>query len=146
MAGPAVRVQGLKEARRALRTLSDDGTWKPELRAVNKSAAEIVVVEARSRAARGGTNLAGGPARLGSKGIGSIRALASQTKATVAGGGASVPWYGGSDFGSGGAHRQFPAKLKKGRFIYPAIDDKMTEILRAYTRGLDRLTSKYFNE
>lgn len=146
MAGPAIRVKGLKETRKALRTLSQDGTWKPELRQVNKAAAEIVVTEARKRAGRGGTNLAGGPARLGGRGVASIRALASQTKATVAGGGASVPWYGGSDFGSGGRYRQFPAKKEKGRFIYPAIEDKMDEVLRVYTAGLDRLTGKYFNE
>lgn len=136
----------MKETRGALKALSQDATWKPELRAVNKDAAEIVADDARTKAGQAGRNLAGGLAKLGSRGVASIRALASQTKAQVAGGGASVPWYGGSDFGSGGGYRQFPPALKKGRFIYPAIDDSMDEVLRVYTRGIARLTGKHFPE
>lgn len=147
MAGPPViTVKGIKEVRSSLLALSQDGVWKPELRQAGKTAAEIVAVEARKRAGRGTSNVSGGPARLGSKGIASIRSVASQTSAGVKGGGASVPWYGGSDFGTGGAHPQFPSKIKKGRFIYPAIDAKMDEVLRSYTQSLDRLTGRYFNE
>lgn len=146
MASPAIRVKGLKETRGALKALNAEGTWKPELRAVGKRSAEIVAVEARRKGGHGGQNVSGGPASLGSRGIASIRALASQTGASVAGGGASVPWYGGSDFGTHGAHPQFPRFIKKGRFIYPAIDAKMDEVLRTYQQGIARLTGKYFNE
>jgi len=143
-----IRVTGEKELRRALRKLSEDSTWKTELRAVHKAAAEEAVTVAKQLGGQTRRNIAGGPARLGSKGLSSIRALASQTKATIAGGSASVPWYGGSDFGAQGGPRtrQFPPANKSGYIIYPAIEQAMPEIIRVYREGIDRLTGKYFNK
>lgn len=139
-----LKVVGLKELRADLRKIESDGTWKPELRSAALAAANVVADEAKRRGGQSFTNLAGGRAALGSKGIGSIRALASQTRGQVAGGGAGVPWYGGSDFGSHGAYRQFPGAKSEGRFIYPALEDKQQEVLDTYRDALDGVIRKHF--
>ena len=139
-----IRVEGLKELQKELRTLESDGTWKPELRAAGKGAAEIVATEAKRSAQAGKPTLAGTPASMGSRAVASIRALAGQTSATVAGGGAAVPWFAGWEFGSGGAYRQFPAKAGSSHNIYPAIDRKAGEVIEFYGDAIDRLTRKHF--
>ncbi|HLI51920.1 MAG TPA: hypothetical protein VKU87_08990, partial [Thermomicrobiaceae bacterium] len=83
-----VDVQGLKELRKALKSVSSD--LPKELRSVNKKIAEsIVLPEARKRADESRTNVLGHATRLGSRGASTLRVLASQTSATIALGTAS---------------------------------------------------------
>ena len=62
----------------------------------------------------------------------------------MAGGGAAVPYFGGWEFGSGGAYRQFPAKASGSHNIYPAIDRKAGEVIEFYGDAIDALTRKHF--
>src|SRR5690606_12698420 len=80
----------LREFRAELRKL---GVHR-DLQKANKRAAEIVVPIARQKGSGSWPNLAGGVSRLGSAGVGTIRALATQTKAYVAAGSAKVVWFG----------------------------------------------------
>ena len=142
MAGK-VQVHGLKELRRDLKALDSTGGYKAELRDAGKKAAEVVAEEARSRARRGATTISGTSASMGGAAIASIRALAGQTKATVALGKASIPYAGGWEFGSGGAHRQFPRKTPRGYNLYPAIDDKREEVIEVYSREIGSLLKRH---
>ena len=139
-----IEVTGLKELRKELRALESDGTWKAELRAAGKAAAEVVATEARRTASQGQVTLAGTPASMGGAAVASIRALAGQTRATVAGGKASIPYFGGWEFGSGGAYRQFPRKAGSSHNLYPAIERKRGEVVRVYGDEIDRLTKRHF--
>lgn len=142
-----VRVEGLKELRKELRSLEGDDAWKGELREAGKAAAEVVAAEARRTAAGGRSTLAGSNATMGSRAVASIRALAGQTRATVAGGKGTIPYFGGWEFGSTGRYRQFPAKARNGsHHIYPAIDSKQDEIVRLYSGRIDILMKKHFPE
>jgi hypothetical protein len=144
MSVPNVRVdiQGLKELRSALRKV--DAQFPKELRLANKAAADIVVPEAKRRAGQSRPNLAGGVARAGSRGAGSIRALAQQTSAQIAGGSAGVPWFAGNDRGSGGAYRQFPSASAEGYILYPAAKAKRNEVVEVYNKMLGELTHEAF--
>lgn len=139
-----VDVQGLRELRSALRNI--DPKWTKELQQVNKRAANIVVPEAKRRAAQSRPNLAGGVARAGSAGVASIRALASQSRAQIASGGARVPWMGGSEWGSSGRYKQFPSKSSDGYILWPAAKAKEPEVIELYQDMLDDLSSAAFNE
>ena len=138
------RIEGLKELRKELKALGPQ--WPKELQKTNKAAAAKVVPEAKRRAAQSHPNLAGGVARVGSRGVSSIRALASQTRAQIAGGGAKVPWFGGNEFGSSGRYRQFPAKNKEGYILWPAAKAKEPEIEEIYLEMIDALTKAAFPE
>lgn len=144
MARAGVRVEGLRELRKELRALEGDGSWKAELREAGKAAAEVVASEARRTAAQGMTTLAGTPATMGGRAVASIRALAGQTRATVAGGKTSIPYYAGWEFGSAGHFRQFPPKAGSSHNLYPAIERKRGEVIRVYGDHIDALTRKHF--
>lgn len=138
-----VNVEGLRELRKRLAQLEGDASWKPALRDAGKAAAEVVAAEARVSAARGAVTLAGTPASMGARALGTIRALAAQTRATVAGGSAGVPWFGGWEFGSSGAYPQFPPKVKGGRNLYPALARTRDEVIAVYTRELDQVIERF---
>ena len=141
-----IKVVGLKELRRDLRKLSEDGAYKPGLRAAGMKAATVVADEARRTAARALPNHAGGVARMGPA-LGSIRPLASQRGAQVAGGGASYPWFGGDEFGSHGGHRsrQFPTAKEDGYNLYPAIERKRDETAKVYIEAMYGVVKPYFS-
>lgn len=139
-----VNVVGLRELRKALKEL--DPKWPKGLREVNKRAAEVVVPEARTRASQVRTNVKGNPTRAGSAVVGSIRALASQTRAQVAMGGARLPHAGGFDWGSSGRFKQFPAANKEGYILWPAAKAKEEVIVAYYLKMLDDLTQDAFPE
>lgn|SRR5574337_175545 len=144
MSAPNLRidVQGLKELRSALRKA---GTQFPkELRVANLAAADIVVPEAKRRALQSRPNLAGGAARVGSRGVGSIRALAQQKAAQIAGGSAGVPWFAGNEFGSSGRYRQFPSASRDGYILWPAAKAKRDEVVQVYERMLEALAAEAF--
>lgn len=145
MAGTvSVRVEGLRELRRDLRRAGAE--FPRELSRTNKRVVErIVVPEAQRRGRQTRTNLAGNPTRLGSRGVASIRALASATRAEVAMGGARIPYASGHEFGSG-RYRQFPPKRREGYILLPAVEATHDEILDAYRAMLDELARRAFSE
>jgi len=131
-----VRIIGLREFHKSLKELSDDNTWTKQLREANKAAAEIIAVRARTLA----------PVRTG-KLRSSIRSLASQKSASVAGGGARVPYFGWIDFGGiirfkkkrGGIKRPF---FTKGRIIYVALADRSQEAVNEYAEAVSDLIKR----
>ena len=144
MAGAGVRVVGLRELRRDLRRLEDDSAWRPALRNAGYGAATIVATEAKQTATRGATTISGKRASMGAAAIATIRPLAGQTRAQVAGGKASLAYFGGWEFGSNGRYPQFPRARKSGYNIYPAIVRKRDEVIRFYVKALDDVTRAAF--
>lgn len=122
-----VRVEGLKELRRALNKIDKELT--KELRVGFKAIGDEVAADARARV----------PERSG-RARKSIRAGVSGNNAYVAGGKAKVPYYGWLDFGSRTPKQGQPRSVgpwrrsgrgpKSGRFIYPAIDANRERIRR----------------
>lgn len=136
-----VDVRGLRDLRSALRQVD----MQRDLSRANKQVVNVIVVpEARRRAQKSFTNLAGGTTRVGSRGVASIRGAATQTRAVIRAGGARVPWFQGVDWGSTGRYRQFPKKADEGRIVYPAIAAKHDEIIREYWIVIDDLASTAF--
>src|ERR1044071_6153669 len=86
MASPQVRVEGMRELRRSLKKMSEDDTYKTELRGAHKRVASIVSDAAQANARRGATTKMGKHATMGHVAIASIRPLAGQARATIAGG------------------------------------------------------------
>lgn len=142
MSSVRVDVQGLREFRRELKKL--DGRFPKELRAINKRAADMIVPPARRNAGASRPNQAGGTARGGSKLVGTVRALASQSRAHVAMGGARVPWARGTEWGSSGRYRQFPARSSDGYVLYPAVKEMLPAIRAAYGDMVDQLLREAF--
>lgn len=136
MAGGRVNVVGLKELRRDLKALDSEGGYKAELKDAGRKAAEVVATEAR-RSALGAAN-----PRMGSVAAMSIRALAGQTRATVAGGKASVPWYAGHEFGSA-RYRQFPRPRQGGYHLFPALGRKRDEVIEVYSNEIGALLKRH---
>ena len=138
-----IRVEGLRELRKALKEL--DPAWGKELQKTNKRAAALVVPTAQSRAGQVRTNLVGNPTRLGSRGIATIRPLASQSRAQIAMGGARAPWAGGHEWGST-RYRQFPPKTHEGNILWGAAKSHEEQIVEVYGDMLDDLTREAFPE
>lgn len=135
-----LRVDGLRELRKELRAI--DAAFPKELRAANKQVAEQVVVpEARRRAG------ALTRPRVGSRLLATIRALASQTSATVAMGGARTPYARGMEFGSIRRKQFAPWRgndRNAGYFLYPTIRERSDDIVETYSRVIDELTERAF--
>ena len=80
----------------------------------------------------------------------SIRAGVSGNNAYIAGGKASVPYYGWLDFGTRNPKRGRPRTVgpwkatgpgpSRGRFIYPAIDRNSKQIEDAAVKALERIS------
>lgn len=125
---PDIQVSGIADVQKALRSVSAD--LPRELRRINKEAADLVREAARSRA----------PHRTG-KLRDSIASRAEQRGASVKGGGARVPYFGFIDFG-GSVGRNNSVKrpfIRRGRIIYPAVNDKRDQIIDTYGRNLNQL-------
>lgn len=124
-----IKVEGLKELQRTLGRLSKDA--QKEVRAVNKSAAQIVADEAASRA----------PVRTGRLKR-SIRALGQSRGATVKAGGARVPYAGWIEFG-GRIPRAVRPFIREGRFLFPALERNRRRIEQMYLRELESVLRKH---
>ena len=135
-----VQIDGLKAFRRALGQI--DPALQKELRGEFLKIGERVATTARARVPRGKTG----------KAAGSIRAGVSGNNAYVQGGKSSVPYYGWLDFGartpvSGRPRSVGPWKgsgvgPKRGRFIYPAIDENRQHIEQASANAMERVAEK----
>lgn len=121
--GNPVGVEGLAELRRALHDV--DKALPKKLRTRFKKIGDEVAAEARQHV----------PVKTG-RAQASIRSGASGTTAYVAGGKASVPYYGWLEYGgvlkpTGGRHNTIRRPRKnQGRYLYPAIDKKRGQIER----------------
>lgn len=130
-----VKVDGLKELRRALNKLDPEltKTMRSELLDLGKE----VAVDAQRRV----------PERSG-RAKGSIRAGVSGNNAYVAGGRKSVPYYGWLDFGGRTPRSGRPRSVgpwkgsgsgpKGGRFIYKAIEENRPHIKRRALEALHK--------
>lgn len=131
-----IRAEGLRELRSELRRVGPEMPRSLQ-RANKKVAADIVVPAAINKAQ------ARPFPRPGSGLIGTIRATATQTSASVNMGGARRPYGFGHEFGAV-TFRQFPPKQSGGYIIYPAIKEKSSEIYDAYVEVIDDLTKQAF--
>lgn len=131
-----IRVTGLKELRKGLKEA--DATFPKQLQKANKGIAAELVPEARSR-------MAGHSPSAGSRAAGTIRALASGTRAQLAGGSNSVPWYMGHEWGSN-RFAQFPARNTGGNALYPTIKANRERMIERYGEMLDELLRSAFPE
>lgn len=139
-----VRVEGMRELRRSLRTAQDTDGLR-ELREGLRDAANVVVRDAQGRV----------PSRTG-RARESIRATAGGNSAYVKGGKARVPYYGWLDFGSrrpnsGQSRSVGPwsgtgGGPRGGRFIYAAIEAKERQIVELVGEALERALSRLFDQ
>lgn len=129
-----INVVGLRELRNELRAI--DGRMQRELQKANKRAAADVIVPAARHLAEGRHN-----PKWGHEAIGTIRALATQTRAQVALGSAKVTWAAGHEFGSI-KYKQFPPSIgyKAGGYaLYAAIDQEQEQLVGVYGDLLQEL-------
>jgi hypothetical protein len=136
MAAPAqIEVKGLKETRKAFKDLGADSGWREPFKDAYRSAASIAEAEGKSRAGQSRPNVGGGIARVGGQGVAAIRGKGTTTAATlmVAKG---VPWFGGSNFGTKGAYRQFPPKGNPDHFLYSGVAAKREEIENQFLEAI----------
>jgi hypothetical protein len=136
---------GIKEIRRGL--LKSDKQLAPEIRKVFKATAEIAASEARSRMVSDGAVLSGVAKK-------SIKAGTSGANATIRGGTnekGKVPYYGWLDFGGTIRPRgtpivrdviKTPGNRWNGRYIYPAMRDKVEEAARFLNDRITELVQK----
>lgn len=125
-------ITGLRELRRDL--ISADKRYGPEIRKVLKATAEIVASDARAD-----VPVLTGKARK------SLKAGTSGPNAVIKGGQKTVPYYGWLDFGGTIQPKGVKItrdKLKRGRYIYPAIARKMPEAVAYLKREIPKLISR----
>lgn len=137
MPNVTIKVDGesLKSLQKALKKA--DTSIAKNLRNELKDAAGIVSTSAKGKV----------PSRSG-RAAGSIRSGSTLKGAYVAGGKASVKYYGWLDFGTRRPVIGNPRSVgpwagsgkgpTKGRFIYPALDEKFNEVVDAVQTAVDR--------
>lgn len=137
MADVSIGVDGesLRSLQKALKQA--DAAVATQLRMSLKSAADLVATTAKGKV----------PSRTG-RAAGSIRAGSTLKGAYVAGGRGGVPYYGWLDFGTRNPRRGNPRSVgpwsgsgkgpEKGRFIYPAIDDRRDEVTEVVQTAIDK--------
>lgn len=130
-----IQVRGLKELRAALKGV--DAKAPKLLQQANKRAANLIVGPARARMGQHSP-------RAGSRAAGTIRALASGTRAQIGVGSNSVPWALGHEFGAT-RYKQFPPhRGQAGYAVYPTIRAMREQIIDQYGDFLDDLTQEAF--
>lgn len=135
-----IQLDGLAAFRRGLKKI--DPQLQKDFRNEILPIAQKVAEDARSRVPRGKSGRAAG----------SIRAGVSGNNAYVAGGKSTVRYYGWLDFGSRepiagrprtvGPWKSSGAGPKKGRFVYPAIDENRDNIEREAAKAIDTIIDK----
>ena len=136
-----VRVEGLKELRRALNKI--DPALTKQLRGSLKAIGDEVAADAKREV----------PVKSG-RARDSIRSGVSGNNAYVAGGKKKVPYYGWLDFGSRNARRGQPRSVgpwarsgsgpKGGRFIYRSVERNRTMIRRRATDAMEQAKQEAF--
>ena len=144
-----VAVEGLDEFRKALKKLDGDQATEA-LKDANFRVAELVTREAQGRAST----------RMEQAAAASLRPSRQAARAQVTGGGASVPFFGGAEFGAGrnqlrntrrGVMRgwnQFKPWRGNGSgagyFLYPAIRDATDNVVEIYGTEIDKIMREAF--
>ena len=142
--GPAaVEIDGMKEVRKGLRTFSSDNGWRAPLRDVYRKVGTLTESEARSLAGQARPTLGGTSATMGGAAIGSIKGKGTTTGASLEAF-KGIPGGSGWNFGSSGAHRQFPAKARPDYNLYKAVENKRDEITETFADEIDAALNKEF--
>lgn len=125
-----VRVEGLRELRKALRQLKDSELSK-RVRLVNKQAAEIVKPEAEKSAPEGRRTAKSAKRYKPGKLARSVRVVASANSAAIKAGSASrVPYAAPVHFG-------YPKRgIRPNRFLYRAMARTSAEVAETYEREI----------
>lgn len=120
-----IKVEGLKEFQRALKTL--DGESQKRLKVVLDDVSRVVAQAAARRV----------PHRTG-RAAASLRAQSSQREARVVGGSKKIPYYGFLDFGGRVGKNKSVARpfVKSGRYLWPAVAANRTSLEKALQQGL----------
>lgn len=120
-----IKVDGLKEFQRALKTL--DGESQKRLKVVLDDVSKVVAQAAARRV----------PHRTG-RAAASLRAQSSQREARVVGGSKKIPYYGFLDFGGRVGRNKSVARpfVKSGRYLWPAVAANRTSLEKALQQGL----------
>jgi hypothetical protein len=115
-----IRIDGLKELQRALKTLSKDAP--KALRLAGNDAANLVVQDARPRVPIG-------PGQ-GGHAASSIKAASTRTQSRVQEGGNRFPYMPWLDFGGAGGRGKKNRRpfLKKGRYIWASFVDNRQQV------------------
>lgn len=131
-----VAVEGLDELRRELKKLDDAGLTD-QLKDANKAVADLVVQRAQAKAST----------RMERRAAGSLRSARQAARAVVKGGSASVPFFGGAEFGSL-RYTQFRpwtgSNSQSGYFLYPAIRESTDDIVELYGDEVMKISAKAF--
>ncbi len=132
MSENAIRVEGLREFQRALRSMDND--LPKQIRVILNDATGIVVAYAQPRI----------PRKTG-RAAASVKARSSQREARVAVGGNRAPYYPWLDFGGQGRVAGRPAPrpfIREGRYLYPALTVKRQEVTDVMSRGIAALAER----
>lgn len=125
----AVRIDGLREVRSAIRGISDDldrERARGALKELNADAAKIVAQRAIAIVPRRSGRLAD-----------TIRPSGTQKSARVRAGFKRVPYAGPIHFGWGARG------IRPQPFLYDALDARRQQVIDVYERGVDRLIKKH---
>lgn len=128
MSGNTIKVVGLNEFRKGLRTLDRD--LPKGVRLALNDAANMLIDATRPKI----------PRRTGAAAA-SLRAQSTQTTARVAVGGPKAPYYPWLDFGgrTGRKHSVVRPFYKAGRYIYPTLAEQQDKIQAAMLAALTKL-------
>jgi hypothetical protein len=129
--GDAVRIEGFREFRKALRDL---GAEAPKaLRIAGNEAATLVVDRAVAKV----------PRRTG-KAARSIKARSTQTATKIASGGRAAPYMPWLDYGGKVGRNDTAARpfLADGRYVYPAYREVRPEFEKVLTTALQRIADE----
>ena len=138
-----VRVTGLRELQRALKTT---GEKTPKaIQSSHKVVADIVVTDARKRAA--GTTLGPRIRASGTTRTAAVRFLGHKRKGKSSTSDAMLQEFGGRAplFGNRDHWHTVKARNKQGYLIYPAIRATRGQVMARYMRELDRSVAAHFN-
>lgn len=125
---PSIKVEGIKELRRAIKQIDDKGLAKA-LRLANKTAAERVVKTALPQV----------PVRTGAL-KGATRALASQASGRAVAGNTKVPYAAAIHWGVGPREGQRgPHNIARRPFLWDAAQQDIPEIADDYGHEIDRI-------
>jgi len=123
----AVKVDNLQPLRKALRAVDKDALR--DVQTVTKRAAEVVAVEARSRAPRRTGRLAG-----------SIRATTSGARGIVR---SPLPYAPVHEYGGTIEPRGTPIRIKRREYITGALEEKQDQVRDELARGFNEVARRH---
>jgi hypothetical protein len=127
----AIRVDGLKQLNKSLRSLSSDAP--KALRLVGNDAADLIVKTAKPKVPTG-------PGK-GGHAASSIKAASTRTAARVKAGGPKYRYFPWLDFGGRVGRRKRTVRpfLKSGRYVWKAYGEQHENVAQHLADGLERV-------